>query len=82
MLCDLFGADGAPFSLAPRTVLRTVVERCAGLGFEARFAAEWELCVVHRGDGPEAASRAGALVPLGRTMNAYSSLGCSSTPRS
>ncbi len=74
VLCDLFGADGAPFPLAPRTVLRTAVEWCAGLGFEARFAAEWELCVVHRGDGPEAASRPGALVPLGRTMNAYSSL--------
>jgi glutamine synthetase len=67
VLCDLFGADGAPFPVAPRTVLRTAVERCAGLGFEARFAAEWELCVVHRGEAGEPA-------PLGRTMNAYSSL--------
>jgi glutamine synthetase len=64
VLCDLYGGDGARFPLAPRTVLRTVVERCAALGFEARFAAEWELCVVHRDDQ----------VPLGRTMNAYSSL--------
>jgi glutamine synthetase len=67
VLCDLFGADGGRFPLAPRTVLRAVAERCAELGFEARFAAEWELCVVHRGE-------AGELVPLGRTMNAYSSL--------
>jgi glutamine synthetase len=65
VLCDLFGPDGAPYPLAPRTVLRSVVERCTELGFEARFAAEWELCVVRPGDEP---------VPLGRTINAYSSL--------
>jgi glutamine synthetase len=71
VLCDLLGGDGAPFPLAPRTVLRTVVDRCTELGFEARFAAEWELCVVHPG---EESPTAGAPVPLGRTMNAYSSL--------
>ena len=57
--------DGAPYPVAPRTVLKTVAGRCAELGFEARFAAEWELCVVHQGDDA---------VPLGRTMNAYSLL--------
>jgi glutamine synthetase len=65
VLCDLFGPDGAPYPVAPRTVLRTVADRCTELGFEARFAAEWELCVVHQGD---------EAVPLGRTMNAYSLL--------
>jgi glutamine synthetase len=65
VLCDLYGPDGAPYPVAPRTVLRTVADRCAELGFEARFAAEWELCVVHQGD---------AAIPLGRTMNAYSLL--------
>ena len=70
VLCDLYGGDGALFPLAPRTVLRTVVERCADLGFEARFAAEWEFCVVRRHDE----ARPARLVPLGRTMNAYSSL--------
>jgi glutamine synthetase len=70
VLCDLYGGDGARFPLAPRTVLRTVVERCADLGFEARFAAEWEFCVVHRDDSAHPAG----LVPLGRTMNAYSAL--------
>jgi glutamine synthetase len=74
VLCDLFGADGARFPLAPRTLLRTVAERCARLGFEARFAAEWELCIVHRDDDLQAAGRQGELTPLGRTMNAYSSL--------
>jgi len=88
VLCDLYGGDGAVselegrgkgapqasgealFPLAPRTVLRTVVQRCADLGFEARFAAEWEFCVVRRDDEAHPAG----LVPLGRTMNAYSSL--------
>jgi glutamine synthetase len=65
VLCDLYGPDGALYPVAPRTVLKTVVGRCADLGFEARFAAEWELCVVHQGDDA---------VPLGRTMNAYSLL--------
>jgi glutamine synthetase len=74
VLCDLFGADGARFPLAPRTLLRAVADRCAGLGFEARFAAEWELCVVHRDDELQAGGRQGELTPLGRTMNAYSSL--------
>jgi glutamine synthetase len=74
VLCDLYAGDGTRFPLAPRTVLRTVVERCAELGFEARFAAEWELCVVHRDDGLSAGGRHGELTPLGRTMNAYSSL--------
>jgi glutamine synthetase len=65
VLCDLYGPDGALYPVAPRTVLKAVAGRCADLGFEARFAAEWELCVVHAGDDP---------VPLGRTMNAYSLL--------
>jgi glutamine synthetase len=70
VLCDLYGGDGAPFRLAPRAVLRAVVERCADLGFEARFAAEWEFCVVRQEDEADPAGP----VPLGRTMNAYSSL--------
>jgi len=74
VLCDLFGADGARFPLAPRTVLRTVADRCSELGFEARFAAEWELCLLHRDDELAAGGRHGELAPLGRTMNAYSSL--------
>ena len=77
VLCDLFGPDGARFPLAPRTVLRAVADRCAELGFQARFAAEFELCVVHAGDGPQDGGPEGERsgpVPLGRTMNAYSSL--------
>jgi glutamine synthetase len=57
-----------------------VADRCSGLGFEARFAAEWELCVVRRPDELQGGERLGERaepvgpVPLGRTMNAYSSL--------
>jgi glutamine synthetase len=77
VLCDLYGPGGTPFPLAPRTVLRAVADRCAELGFEARFAAEWELCVVHAGDEPAGSRQQrerSEPVPLGRTMNAYSSL--------
>jgi glutamine synthetase len=74
VLCDLFGADGARYPIAPRTVLQAVTGRCAELGYEARFAAEWELCVVHRDDALAAGGRPDELAPLGRTMNAYSSL--------
>ncbi len=78
VLCDLFGTDGAACPLAPRTVLRAVADRCSELGFEARFAAEWELCVVRQRDelraGELRPGERGELVPLGRTMNAYSSL--------
>jgi glutamine synthetase len=74
VLCDLFGADGGRYPLAPRTVLRAVTDRCGALGYEARFAAEWELCVVHRDDELAAAGRHGEMTPLGATMNAYSSL--------
>jgi glutamine synthetase len=81
VLCDLFGTDGAPCPLAPRAVLRAVAGRCAELGFEARFAAEWELCVVRQQDQVQSGERRPGeraerveLVPLGRTMNAYSSL--------
>ena len=74
VLCDLFGADGARYPIAPRSVLQAVTDRCAGLGYEARFAAEWELCVVHRDDALAAGGRPDELAPLGRTKNAYSSL--------
>ncbi|HLN06541.1 MAG TPA: glutamine synthetase family protein [Acidimicrobiales bacterium] len=71
---DLLGPTGALYPLAPRSVLRHVEERCVALGYEARFAAEYELCIVHRDDALSAAGRHGELNPLGRTMNAYSSL--------
>jgi glutamine synthetase len=73
-LCDLRSPAGEDVALAPRTVLRRVAERCAGLGFEARFAVEYEACILHADTGLIAAGRHHDLKPLGRTANAYSGL--------
>jgi len=74
VICDLYDADGALFPVAPRSVLRRVIERVDAMGFEARVAAEWEFCVLHRDDEVIADGRHGELRALGRTRNAYSSL--------
>jgi glutamine synthetase len=73
-VCDLRSPAGGEFPLAPRTVLRRVTERCRGLGYEPRFAVEYEAFVLHADPGLIAAGRHHELRPLGRTPNAYSSL--------
>ena len=73
-ICDLRSPAGGEFPLAPRTVLRRVTERCAALGYEPRFAVEYEACVLHADPGLIAAGRHHDLRPLGRTANAYSAL--------
>jgi glutamine synthetase len=74
VICDLYDADGARFPIAPRSVLRRVIEGFDAIGYEARVAAEWEFCVLHRDDEVMAEGRHGELRALGRTRNAYSSL--------
>jgi glutamine synthetase len=74
VICDLYDQEGELFDVAPRSVLRRVIDRCEQMGYESRVAAEWEFCVVHRDDGVMADGRHGELRALGRTMNAYSSL--------
>jgi glutamine synthetase len=73
-VCDLRSPAGEAVRLAPRAVLRTVTERCAGLGYEPRFAIEYEACVLHADAELIAAGRHHELTPLGRTANAYSEL--------
>jgi len=73
-LCDLRSPAGEDVPLAPRGVLRAVAERCAGLGYEPRFAVEYEVCVLHADAELIAAGRHHELTPLGRTANAYSGL--------
>jgi glutamine synthetase len=73
-VCDLRTADGGHVPLAPRGVLRAVAGRCAELGYEPRFAVEYEAFVLHADPELIAAGRHHELVPLGRTANAYSSL--------
>jgi len=74
VICDLRSPDGTAFPLAPRGVLRTVTERCARLGYEPRFAVEFETCILHADTDLIAAGRHHELRPAGRTVNAYSAL--------
>ena len=41
-LLDMVKADGAPIELAPRNVLKRLIEQAHGAGFEPYFAAEYE----------------------------------------
>jgi glutamine synthetase len=74
VLCDLRSPDGTGFPLAPRGVLRAVTERCTRLGYEPRFAVEFEACILHADAELIAAGRHHELQPAGRTANAYSAL--------
>ncbi len=73
VICDIVDQDGTLSPEAPRTMLRRAVEKAAALGFEARFAVEFEAYLYHVDDG--AAARAGRLADLrpgSRVRNAYS----------
>jgi glutamine synthetase len=74
VICDLRSPAGEEVPLAPRTVLRTVAGRCAAVGYEPRFAVEYEVFVLHADPDLISAGRHHDLRPLGRTANAYSAL--------
>lgn len=74
VICDLRTPAGEVCPIAPRGVLRTVAERCAGLGYEPRFGVEYEAFVLYADAHLIAAGRHHDLKPLGRTANAYSGL--------
>lgn len=71
-ICDLREPDGALSEVAPRTVLRRVVDRCTDLSYEPRFAIEYEAYMLHADDELMAEGRHHELKPFGRTWNAYS----------
>lgn len=74
VICDFLDQEGNLFEVAPRSVLRRVIERYEAMDYVPRVAAEWELCVVHRDDEVMADGRHAELRALGRTLNVYSSL--------
>lgn len=45
VLCDFHDEQGRPLSAMPRNLLRTMVDRAAGMGFTARMATEYEFFV-------------------------------------
>ncbi|MBO1902158.1 glutamine synthetase [Leucobacter weissii] len=72
VICDVLGLDGAPLELAPRTVLRRVVDRANALGFEPVCAYEFEF-YLFEGSPRELARRGYAeLEPITAGSHTYS----------
>jgi glutamine synthetase len=71
MLCDWHGRDGAPIPIAPREVLRRVVERARGMGLEPRCALELEFYLLRESSGSLLARRPDDLVPLTERSSTY-----------
>lgn len=74
VICDMYDAErNDHYPHSPRGVLHQVVDRSRALGYEARFAVELELCVLHADDPLIRAERHyDQTAALGRTHNAYS----------
>ncbi|MGD9536816.1 MAG: glutamine synthetase family protein [Alphaproteobacteria bacterium] len=73
-ICDLYDADGRPVEVAPRGLLRRAADKAASMGYEARFAMEYELFVLHADPVLLKGGRQHGLQSLSRTWNAYSHL--------
>ncbi len=71
LLCDFETPDHAPVPIAPRQVLRTVVERARAMGFEPSCALELEFYVLREDSASVAVKRAADLVPLGGRPSTY-----------
>jgi len=71
-LLDFCRPDGGPLEIAPRQVLQRVVNRAAGLGYEARFAAEYEFFIFRETAQTLREKQFGGLTPLSPGMFGYS----------
>ena len=71
MPCDWRGQDGAPIPVAPREILRRVVERARAMGFEPRCALELEFYLLRETSGSLLTRRPADLVPLTERSSTY-----------
>ncbi len=71
IIFDMVGQDGAPFPLAPRSILKRMASRFEETGLEPRFGIELEAFVLHADDELMAQGRHHELKPMGRMHNAY-----------
>lgn len=71
VLLDMYDPDGNPLMLDPRQILRSVVRRGEQMGYEARFAVEYEFHLFHADDEAIRDKRYRELQPFGRVPNAY-----------
>ena len=71
VVLDLHDADGTMTPECPRTMLRCAADKAAAMGFEPRFAVEYEVFVYHADESVDVPSPA-VLTPVSRGRNAYS----------
>ncbi len=70
-MMDVHDADGTMCPECPRTVLHRAAAKAEAMGFEPRFAVEYEAFVYHA-DETAAPFGPGSLAPVSRGRNAYS----------
>jgi len=72
VVCDVFDEHGAPVAVSPRTVLRRVIERARGMGFDAKMAVELEFRIFREDQESLRAKDYSELRPLNPGFNCYS----------
>ncbi|MBI1884747.1 MAG: glutamine synthetase [Chloroflexi bacterium] len=72
VICDFFTEHGEPLPIAPRHVLRRVVERCRAAGYRPCMAAELEVRFFREDQESLRAKGYGDLRPLNPGLNCYS----------
>ena len=70
-LIDVHDPDGTMTPEGPRTMLRCAVDKADAMGFQPRFAVEYEVAIYYADDEASPPSPA-TLTPVSRTRNAYS----------
>ena len=71
VVIDVHDPDGTMTPEGPRTMLRRAVDKAAAMGFQPRFAVEYEVFIYYADDAASPPSPA-TLTPVSRTRNAYS----------
>lgn len=71
VLCDYFNLDHQPLPAMPRNVLKSVIERCSGMGFEAKMATEYEFFLFKETFESAKAKGFRNLTPLGESVTMY-----------
>jgi glutamine synthetase len=72
VVCDAYDEHGAPMPMSPRTVLRRVLDRAAGLGLSAKMAVELEMRIFREDQESLREKNFTDLRPLNPGLNCYS----------
>jgi glutamine synthetase len=72
VICDFITESGQPVAVAPRTVLRRVLDRAAGMGYRAEMALEYEFRIWREDARSLRQKHWRDLTPLSPTTSCYS----------